>query len=64
MRSKERYICGQTRGGIPGKCCDTSQRDGRNKKDYYRQMVAFHGGDVAYENWVKGGRKGYGSSSK
>ena len=51
---------GQSRGGVPGKAVD-SHRDDGTKKNYHRQEVAFHGGEMAYEAWVKGGRKGYNS---
>jgi hypothetical protein len=60
MRSKTRYICGQTRGGIKGKAVDSVCPPGRAPKDYHRQSVLFHGGEMAYEAYVKGGRKGYG----
>lgn len=58
-RVKYKYSNGQSRGGTPGHATDTTQKEGRNKKDYHYAAVAFHGGDMALENWVKGGRKGY-----
>lgn len=50
---------GQPRGGTPGKATFTGTPAGRAPKDYHKQAVAFHGGEVAYEKWVAGGRKGY-----
>lgn len=61
MRTKKKYISGQKRGGTPGRATDTGCPAGRNPKDYYRQAVAFHGGDMAYQKWVEGGRRGYGN---
>jgi len=61
MRTKDRYMNGQSRGGTPGVATDTSKPTGRHKKDYHRQEVAFHGGEMAYDKWVKNGRKGYGN---
>lgn len=58
-RSKKVYPNGKPRGGTPGKATDTSQLARRSPKDYHRQMVAFHGGEMALERWVKGGRNGY-----
>jgi hypothetical protein len=51
---------GQSRGGTPGSATNTNCPDGRNKKDYHRVAVAFHGGELSYEKWVENGRKGYG----
>jgi hypothetical protein len=56
---KKKYSNGQSRGGTPGSATDTSRREGRHAKDYYRQMVSFHGGDRQLEEFIKKGRKGY-----
>lgn len=60
MRSKTKYICGQSRGGTPGKAVDSRCQPGRTPKNYHKQEVAFHGGEMAYEAYVKDGRRGYG----
>lgn len=57
MRTKKKYMNGRPRGGVPGRAVDSHRETG--KKDYHRMEVAFHGGEMAYEAWVKGGRKGY-----
>lgn len=54
-RRKCTYANGQSRGGS-GVVRSTT----RAPKDYERIAIAFHGGDLAYEKYVKGGRKGYG----
>jgi hypothetical protein len=59
-RRKCTYANGQSRGGTTGSSTNTEQRDGRAAKDYARVAIAFHGGDLAYEKYMKGGRKGYG----
>ncbi len=59
-RTKWQYMNGQTRGGTPGRPTETSGTSGKSPKDYHKNAVAFHGGDLAYEAWVKAGRKGYG----
>lgn len=61
MRRKTKYMNGRNRGGTPGSKTDTTCPPGRNPKDYHRVAVSFHGGDMAYERYVEGGRKGYGS---
>lgn len=58
-RQKKIYSNGQSRGGIPGKAVDSGCRLGRNKKNYHAMETSFHGGELAYEKWVKNGRKGY-----
>jgi len=58
-RLKKKYSNGKSRGGTPGKATDTTCPEGRNQRDYHRQMVVFHGGDVALERWIAAGRKGY-----
>jgi hypothetical protein len=64
-RLRKKYTNGQKRGGTPGRPTSTTGAVlGRNPKDYHKQAIAFHGGDTAYENWVNGGRKGYGVSKK
>lgn len=57
--TRKKYSNGQSRGGTPGSATNTACKDGRNPKNYSKVMVAFHGGDVAYERWVAAGRKGY-----
>lgn len=57
-RLKKKYANGQSRGGNPGTATFTGRS---NPKDYHRQEVAFHGGEMAFEKWRDGGRKGYGS---
>jgi hypothetical protein len=59
MRSKTKYMNGQSRGGVKGKAVDSTCPAGRTPKNYHKQEVAFHGGETAYEAWVKAGRKGY-----
>jgi hypothetical protein len=59
MRNKRKYMNGQPRGGTPGKATNTECPEGRTPKDYHRIAVAFHGGELAHEKWVKGGRRGY-----
>lgn len=58
-RTKKKYANGKKRGGTPGIATDTRCPAGRNPRDYGRIMVTYHGGDLAYERWVKEGRKGY-----
>lgn len=58
-RLKKKYSNGQSRGGTPGHATDTTCPEGRNPRDYGRVMIQFHGGDLALENYVKNGRKGY-----
>lgn len=60
MRNKYTYICGQSRGGTPGKATDSGCKPGRTPKDYHKQEVIFHGGEMKYEAYVKDGRRGYG----
>lgn len=62
MRSKRKYMNGQSRGGVPGVAVDTDNASrGRTPKRYHTQAVSFQGGETAVENWVKGGRRGYGA---
>jgi hypothetical protein len=54
-RTRKKYSNGQKRGGGPSAKAKMS----RNPKDYHRVAVAFHGGELAYQAWIDGGRKGY-----
>lgn len=53
-RTKKKYSNGQSRGGSGIPASTT-----RTPKDYHRVAVQFHGGELAYEKFVKGGRRGY-----
>jgi hypothetical protein len=59
MRTRDRYICGQPRGGTPGTATSVGPRPGHNPKDYHKQEVVFHGGEMSYEAWAKNGKRGY-----
>lgn len=59
MRRNKRYMNGQKRGGTPGRPTVTEGTSGRSPKEYHKQAVAYHGGDLAFEAYVKAGRKGY-----
>lgn len=56
-RMRKKYTNGQKRGGTPGTAVD-SGLSGR-RKDYHRQAVMFHGGEMALDRWVENGRRGY-----
>lgn len=56
-RMRKRYSNGQSRGGVKGVCVDSGRKE--TKKDYHRQEVAFHGSEMAYNNWADKGMKGY-----
>lgn len=59
-RLKKKYSNGQKRGGNSPNATDTSCPPGRQKKNYHKQEVAFHGSEMNYEKFVNAGRKGYG----
>jgi hypothetical protein len=59
MRQRKKYSNGQPRGGTPKVATNTNPPAGKNPKDYHKQEAAFHGGEMAYEAWAEGGKKGY-----
>ncbi len=55
-RLRKKYSNGQSRG-TGSKA--PARLTGRTPKDYHRQEVAFHGGEMNYEKWIKNGRVTY-----
>lgn len=56
-RQKKKYICKQRRGGTSPNATATefgsTENKNRSPKDYHRQKVAYHGGEMALEKFEK-----------
>ncbi len=56
-RTKKKYTNGQSRGGTSPSVTDTTYGTATNRngspKDYHRQAVAFHGGELKLEEFLE-----------